>query len=242
MTITAINNRPSLVLRPQFVSDTTHRRRNSNKTNTTKRYQLTPIALLPLKTSLLHSLTGYQTPDSNMRRGLLVFLVVNLIIITFLIRSVSTLLSLLLEDASADAIHRAELPSPNSSLIEQRPQVIPKIIHQTYKNETIPEVWRDAQQSCIDLHPDYEYIVLVPLLLKCAANVFQLWTNEKSRDFIAEEYPWFLETFDGYKYPIQRADSIRYFVLAHYGGTYIDLDDVRFLSLLLQQKLIGTGL
>ena len=97
-----------------------------------------------------------------MRRGLLVFLVVNLLIVTFLIRSVSTLLSLLLEDAAADAIHRAELPSPNSSLIEQRPQVIPKIIHQTYKNESIPEVWQDAQQSCIDLHPDYEYIVFGP--------------------------------------------------------------------------------
>lgn len=59
----------------------------------------------------------------------------------------------------------------------------------------------------------------------------QLWTNEKSRDFIAKEYPWFLDTFDGYKYPIQRADSIRYFVLAHYGGTYIDLDDVCRLGL-----------
>lgn len=53
----------------------------------------------------------------------------------------------------------------------------------------------------------------------------QLWTNEKSRDFIVKEYPWFLDTFDNYKYPIQRADSIRYFVLSHYGGTYIDLDD-----------------
>lgn len=145
-----------------------------------------------------------------MRRGLLIFVLVNLLVLSFLIRSVSTLLSLLVEDASADAIHRAELPSPNSSLIEQRPQIIPKIIHQTYKNETIPEVWVEAQQSCIDLHPDYEYI---------------LWTNEKSRDFIAAEYPWFLDTFDGYKYPIQRADSIRYFVLAHFGGTYIDLDD-----------------
>jgi mannosyltransferase OCH1-like enzyme len=94
-----------------------------------------------------------------MRRGLLVFLIVNLLIITFLVRSVSTLLSLLLEDAQADAIHRAELPSPNSSLIEQRPQIIPKIIHQTYKNESIPEVWQEAQKSCIDLHPDYEYMV-----------------------------------------------------------------------------------
>lgn len=94
-----------------------------------------------------------------MRRGLLIFLLVNLLILSLLVRSVSTLLSLLVEDAAADAIHRAELPSPNSSLIEQRPQIIPKIIHQTYKNETIPEVWVEAQQSCIDLHPDYEYIV-----------------------------------------------------------------------------------
>lgn len=100
-----------------------------------------------------------------MRRGLLILLLAGLLLISFLVRSVSTLLSLLLEDASADAIHRAELPSPNSSMIEHRPQIIPKIIHQTYKNETIPEIWKDAQQSCIDLHPDYEYIVRV--FLRC---------------------------------------------------------------------------
>lgn len=94
-----------------------------------------------------------------MRRGLLIFLVANLIVIVFLVRSVFTLLSLLVEDAAADAIRRVDLPSPNSSLIESRTALIPKIIHQTYKNETIPEIWLSAQQSCIDLHPDYEYIV-----------------------------------------------------------------------------------
>lgn len=52
-----------------------------------------------------------------------------------------------------------------------------------------------------------------------------MWTDEKSREFIALEYPWFLDTFDNYPYPIQRADAIRYFVLVHYGGIYIDLDD-----------------
>jgi len=41
----------------------------------------------------------------------------------------------------------------------------------------------------------------------------------------SRRYPWFLETFDGYPYPIQRADAIRYFVLHHFGGVYIDLDD-----------------
>jgi len=53
----------------------------------------------------------------------------------------------------------------------------------------------------------------------------QLWTDAKARDFIISEYPWFLDTWDGYAFPIQRADAIRYFVLSHYGGIYIDLDD-----------------
>jgi mannosyltransferase OCH1-like enzyme len=145
-----------------------------------------------------------------MRRGVLIFIVVNLLIVAFLVRNVFTLLTLLVEDASQDAIHRTDFPSAESGLPETRPQIIPKIIHQTYINESIPPQWVEPQQSCINLHPDYEYM---------------LWTNEKSREFIATEYPWFLETFDGYKYPIQRADSIRYFVLSHYGGTYIDLDD-----------------
>ena len=53
---------------------------------------------------------------------------------------------------------------------------------------------------------------------------YMLWTDAGSREFIANHYPWFLDTFDAYPYPIQRADAIRYFVLYHYGGVYIDLD------------------
>jgi inositol phosphorylceramide mannosyltransferase catalytic subunit len=145
-----------------------------------------------------------------MRRSLVIFLLALLGIVLFALHQVSTLLSLLIEDASVDAIHRSELPAPNSTLLESRPQVIPKIIHQTYINESIPAHWLPAQQSCIDLHPDYEYI---------------LWTDAMALDFISKEYPWFLNTFVGYKHNIQRADAIRYFVLAHYGGIYIDLDD-----------------
>lgn len=51
-----------------------------------------------------------------------------------------------------------------------------------------------------------------------------LWTDASSREFIAKHYPWFLDTFDDYEYVIQRADAIRYFVLHHYGGIYLDLD------------------
>ena len=51
-----------------------------------------------------------------------------------------------------------------------------------------------------------------------------LWTDASSREFIAQHYRWFLDTFDSYPYAIQRADAIRYFVLYHYGGVYMDLD------------------
>ena len=56
------------------------------------------------------------------------------------------------------------------------------------------------------------------------SSEYMFWTDASSREFIAENYSWFLDTFDAYTYPIQRADAIRYFVLHHYGGVYIDLD------------------
>lgn len=69
------------------------------------------------------------------------------------------MISLLFEDASADTIHRAEITVPGSDLLENRPQMIPKIIHQTYINSSIPAQWTGGQQSCIDLHDNYEYVV-----------------------------------------------------------------------------------
>jgi mannosyltransferase OCH1-like enzyme len=94
-----------------------------------------------------------------MRRGHIIFLVANLIVIGFLVNAFSTLISLLFEDGAADAIARAEIPAPGSDLIDNRTNLIPKIIHQTYINSSIPVQWRAGQQSCIDLHEDYEYKV-----------------------------------------------------------------------------------
>lgn len=148
-----------------------------------------------------------------MRRGVILFILLTASILLFAVHQVWTLITLLFVDGSEDAIAKSELPAPNSSRLNDRTQIIPKIIHQTYINSSIPTVWQGAQQSCLDRHrhkDGWEYI---------------LWTDDKMAEFIATEYPWFLETFEGYSYPIQRADSIRYFVLAHYGGIYIDLDD-----------------
>lgn len=145
-----------------------------------------------------------------MRRSHLVFLVATVVLLGAALHSVSTLLSLLVEDAAADVIHPSELPAVNSKLNSSLPQLIPKIIHQTYLNTSVPERWRLAQESCTKLHPDYEY---------------KFWTDEDGINFIEKEYPWFLETFKNYAHNIQRADAIRYFVLSFYGGVYIDLDN-----------------
>ena len=134
---------------------------------------------------LLLTVTDTTTATTTtMRRGLAVFLIINALIVAFLVRSVFTLLTLLIEDGSADAIHSAEIPAPNSPLIENLPQIIPKIIHQTYVNDTIPEHWREAQRSCIDLHEDYEYKVgarFPPLIGGNGGDRAEPITNQENR-------------------------------------------------------------
>lgn len=104
----------------------------------------------------------------------------------------------------------------NTTTPDPRPQVIPKLIHQIFHNwrdptdDTLPSDWESVRQTCISLNPGWEY---------------KLWTSSTSRTFIATEYPWFLPTYDGFSYPVQRIDALRYFLMLHYGGIYIDLDN-----------------
>lgn len=142
---------------------------------------------------------------------------VNLAIAIYVAFQLRDLISLLIPPSPALNLQPNELvpityerdPLTNVSLPD-RPLIIPKIIHQTYKTVEVPDKWIKEQQSCVNFHGDYKYM---------------FWTDESSRDFIKENYNWFLPTFDSYPYNIMRADVIRYFVLYHYGGVYIDLDN-----------------
>jgi mannosyltransferase OCH1-like enzyme len=93
-------------------------------------------------------------------------------------------------------------------------QQIPKIIHQIfypfYFNEIPPE-WLKNIEIWRNTHPDYQYI---------------LWDYNNSKDFLKNNYPWFLDTWEKYHWNIQKCDSIRYFILYHYGGIYCDLDNI----------------
>ena len=87
--------------------------------------------------------------------------------------------------------------------------MIPKIIHQTWKNKTIPEHWKEGVEKCKEKHKSYKYI---------------LWTDETMKIFVKKEYPWFYKTYNEYPHVIQRCDAFRYLVLYKYGGIYIDMD------------------
>ncbi len=100
-------------------------------------------------------------------------------------------------------------PGTDNSTTHPWPLVAPKIIHHRWNDENIPEKWVAVRERCMAMHPDYE---------------FMLWTEAKERALLKERYPWFLKTYDHYRYTIQQADIGRYFFMHTYGGLYLDLD------------------
>uniref|UniRef100_A0A1I8HPF5 Glycosyltransferase family 32 protein n=1 Tax=Macrostomum lignano TaxID=282301 RepID=A0A1I8HPF5_9PLAT len=89
------------------------------------------------------------------------------------------------------------------------PGAIPKIIHQTFTTRRIFTEYRKHIEHCLKLNPDWEYY---------------LWTDKDIVAFINDHYPFFMRKFLIFKMHVQRGDSIRYMVLHHYGGIYIDMD------------------
>ena len=102
---------------------------------------------------------------------------------------------------------------------------IPRILHQTWKDENIPPRYQAWVQTWRDNHPDWE---------------FRLWTDADCRQLIAEHYAWFLPIYDRYPQHIMRVDAVRYFIMHHIGGVYADLDyeSVRSLDPLLAGKQV----
>lgn len=87
--------------------------------------------------------------------------------------------------------------------------MIPKIIHQTWKDSNVPSKWDDYVATVKRLNPDWQY---------------RLWTDEDNDAFVAKEYPEFLDIFRNLSRGIMRADIIRYLIMYKIGGVYLDLD------------------
>jgi mannosyltransferase OCH1-like enzyme len=109
-------------------------------------------------------------------------------------------------------------------LSESKKVYIPKYIHQIYfdfnqkeendKEESyywnrIPEIWKNVPDSWKYQNKDWNYV---------------FWNNNNAIKLVKEHFPWFLETYNNFIYPIQRVDAIRYMFLYVYGGIYVDMD------------------
>ncbi|NBU33895.1 hypothetical protein EB118_02180 [bacterium] len=86
----------------------------------------------------------------------------------------------------------------------------PRRIFQTWKSKTvIPDNMAYWSSTFKKQNPGYQY---------------ELWDDNDNRNFIKNNFSWFLDIFDGYDAAIKRADAVRYFYLYKYGGVYADMD------------------
>lgn len=87
--------------------------------------------------------------------------------------------------------------------------MIPHIIHQTWKTNTVPKKWQSFTRKVRKLNPDWSY---------------RLWSDDDNDAFVKEEFPDFYPVFSDFPKGIMRADVIRYLIMYKMGGVYLDLD------------------
>ncbi len=103
--------------------------------------------------------------------------------------------------------HFPDTPNRNSTR-----QIIPNIIHFTWKNNDISTYSSDPtlrRWNETYAHLGYE---------------IKLWTDAQVLEIIEEYYPSILDIYLAYPFNIQRADIARLVILHQFGGIYSDLD------------------
>ncbi len=87
--------------------------------------------------------------------------------------------------------------------------MIPKIVHQTWRDAELPPPFDHMARTWRKNHPDWTY---------------RLWTDRDLDRLVGDHYPHLAEQFHAYSNPVQRADLGRYMVLHRFGGVYSDID------------------
>lgn len=80
---------------------------------------------------------------------------------------------------------------------------IPKIIHQSWKSEELPDRFLQWSDTWRMHHPDWEWV---------------LWTNEDNRALVELHFPWFKKAYEDLGYEILRADTARNMYMYIFGG------------------------
>jgi hypothetical protein len=89
--------------------------------------------------------------------------------------------------------------------------MIPRIIHQTWKDKNLPPII-------------YKLVSENICFLKMNGYELMFWTDEMILKLISEEYPNFYNIYKLARTGVQKGDIARIILVYHYGGIYIDLD------------------
>lgn len=97
--------------------------------------------------------------------------------------------------ARARSVSPHELLLARSDLVSEGDAAgVPRIIHQSWKSQTLPkrfEAWSDSWRV---RHPDWQHA---------------LWTDADNRQLVAQHYPAYLDVYDSLPREIYRADMVR---------------------------------
>lgn len=120
--------------------------------------------------------------------------------------------------------HYAE---PNNTTDHRRGgAVVPLIMHRMWKDDSITKYGDNPDEDGLLLPANWtrSYAICDGLYRRRNWTTI-LWTDDRIRAFMVENYPDFVRTvYDSYPYDIQRVDAARYFILFHFGGVYADAD------------------
>ncbi|KAF4951249.1 hypothetical protein FSARC_12976 [Fusarium sarcochroum] len=104
-------------------------------------------------------------------RKTLCLLIADLVLFGIILHLLSPLISLLQHNdelfSARVKVSSGHLPK---SFTPKDPQ-IPRILHQTTKNGTIPSIWVGPQESCFKAYSSYEYKVRCSIDLMCRVDV-----------------------------------------------------------------------
>lgn len=90
--------------------------------------------------------------------------------------------------------------------------LIPQNLWQTYKSKTLPKSAFDAQQTWLNLNPNYSYLI---------------FDDADIEDYIQKKWPPdFLNLYHALPIGAMKADLWRYLILTTEGGIYSDIDSI----------------
>ena len=107
--------------------------------------------------------------------------------------------------------------------------MIPKILHQIWIQglDNAPSKLQSYSKKCADVNSDFKHIV---------------WNDISIRELLGKFGKAYLDQYNNYTVPAQKADFARYAILYTYGGIYLDMDMIcrRNLAPLLEHNFFCT--